>query len=109
MQNAGYLNLHQFGAYDLFENAGAPADKKWLIIGPAEFELPAYHWQLEALAFFDHLVYGADNGYSAQPRVRYWAAGAEDFRSAADWPVPDSASMRLYPGLERRRRRHPPA
>jgi predicted acyl esterase len=98
VQNAGYLNLHQFGAYDLFENAGAPADRKWLIIGPAEFELPAYHWQLEALAFFDHLVYGAENGYAAQARVRYWIAGAEAFRAAADWPLPASEPLRLYPG-----------
>jgi predicted acyl esterase len=97
VQNAGYLNLHQFGAFDLFENAGTPADRKWLVIGPAEFELPAYHWQLEALAFFDHLVYGADNAYSAQPRVRYWTAGAEAFRAAADWPLPASEPLRLYP------------
>jgi uncharacterized protein len=97
VQNAGYFNLHQFGSYDLFANAGTPADRKWLIIGPAEFELPAYHWQLEALAFFDCLVYGADNGYSAQPRVRYWTAGAEDFRAAADWPLPGSEALRFYP------------
>ncbi len=97
VQNPGYLNLHQFGSYDLFENAATPADRKWLIIGPAEFELPAYHWQLEALSFFDHLVYGAENGYAAQPRVRYWAAGAEDFRAAADWPLPGGAPLRLYP------------
>ncbi|WP_374545712.1 CocE/NonD family hydrolase [Rhodoblastus sp.] len=97
VQNAGYLNLHQFGAYDLFENAGTPADRKWLIVGPAAFELPAYHWQLEALAFFDHLAYGADNGYAAQPRLRYWTAGAEVFRAAADWPLPDSEPMRLFP------------
>lgn len=97
VQNAGYLNLHQFGAYDLFENAGTPKDRRWLIIGPAAFELPVYAWQLEALAFFDHLVYGADNGYSAQPRVRYWTEGAKDYRSAPDWPLPGSTSLRLYP------------
>ncbi len=68
VQNAGYLNLHQFGAYDLFENAGTPKDRRWLIVGPATYDLPVYLWQLEALAFFDHLVYGADNGYAAQPR-----------------------------------------
>jgi putative CocE/NonD family hydrolase len=97
VQNAGYLNLHQFGAYDLFENAGTPADRKWLIIGPAEFELPAYHWQLEALAFFDHIAYGAGNGYDAQPRLRYWTAGSRDYRVAADWPLPGSEPLRLYP------------
>ncbi|OYX75588.1 MAG: acyl esterase [Rhizobiales bacterium 32-66-11] len=96
VQNAGYLNLHQFGAYDLFENAGTPKDQRWLIIGPAAYELPVYAWQLEALAFFDHLVYGADNGYAAQPRVRYWTEGASDYRSASDWPLPGSALLRLY-------------
>ncbi|MCI4680663.1 CocE/NonD family hydrolase [Rhodoblastus acidophilus] len=100
VQNAGYLNLHQFGAYDLFANASTPPDRKWLIIGPAEFELPAYHWQLEALAFFDHFVYGADNGYGGQQRVRYWAAGVKDYRAAADWPLPGSAPLRLYPASQ---------
>ncbi|MEP9351100.1 CocE/NonD family hydrolase [Xanthobacter sp. KR7-225] len=97
VQNAGYLNLHQFGAYDLFENAGTPKDRRWLIVGPASYNLPVYAWQLEALAFFDHLVYGADNGYAAQPRVRYWTEGTKDFRSASDWPLPGSVPLRLYP------------
>lgn len=96
VQNAGYLNLHQFGCYDLFENAGTPRDRRWLIIGPATYELPVYAWQLEALAFFDHLVHGADNGYAAQPRVRYWTEGARDYRSASDWPLPGSTPLRLY-------------
>jgi uncharacterized protein len=97
VQNPGYFNLHQFGSYDLFENAGVAADRKWLIIGPPTFEMPAYHWQLEALAFFDHIVYAADNGYSAQARVRYWTAGAENYRVAEDWPLPGSEAIRLYP------------
>lgn len=95
-QNPGYLNLHQFGAYDLFQNAGTPPDRRWLIIGPATYDLPAYDWQLEALAFFDHLVYGADNGYAGQPRVRYWREGARDYGSASDWPLPGSTALRLY-------------
>ncbi|MBN9434801.1 MAG: CocE/NonD family hydrolase [Bosea sp.] len=96
VQNPGYLNLHQFGAYDLFENAGTRRDRRWLIIGPPAYELPAYHWQLEALAFFDHLLYGADNGYASQARVRYWRQGAGTYRSAADWPLPESTPLRLY-------------
>src|SRR5262249_5838959 len=47
VQNPGHFNLHQFGAYDLFENAGTPHDRKWLIISEASYELPCYHWQLE--------------------------------------------------------------
>jgi predicted acyl esterase len=96
VQNPGHFNLHQFGAYDLFENAGTPKDKKWMIIGPAEYELPCYHWQLEALAFFDHLLYGAANGYANQPPVRYWKDGAEAHGSAADFPIPGSAPEWFY-------------
>ncbi|MGA7313545.1 MAG: CocE/NonD family hydrolase [Silvibacterium sp.] len=96
VQNPGHFNLHQFGAYDLFENAGTPKDKKWMIIGPAEYELPCYHWQLEALAFFDHLLYGAANGYANQSPVRYWKAGAEVFGTAADFPIPGSQQQRFY-------------
>ena len=96
VQNPGYLNLHQFGAYDLFENAGTPRDQRWLIIGPATYDLPVYLWHLEALAFFDHLLYGADNGYAAQSRVRYSTEGVKDYRRASDWPLPGSTPLRLY-------------
>src|SRR3981081_3669965 len=54
---SGHLHQHQFGAYDLFENAGTAKDKRWMILSEAEYSLPCYHWQLEALAFFDHLLY----------------------------------------------------
>jgi uncharacterized protein len=96
VQNPGHFNLHQFRAYDLFENAGTPKNKKWLIIGPAEYDLPCRHWQLEALAFFDYLLYGSDNGYASQP-PRYSKAGAESFGTAADIPIPGSSPVRLYP------------
>jgi putative CocE/NonD family hydrolase len=97
VQNPGHFNLHQFGAYDLFENAGTPGDRKWLILSEAQYELPCYHWQLEALAFFDHLLYRAENGYAGQPRVRYWTEGVHEYRHAADFPVPGSELVRFYP------------
>ncbi|MEJ2890861.1 CocE/NonD family hydrolase [Actinomycetospora aeridis] len=98
VQNLGYLNLHQFGAYDLFEHAGTPAGRKWLIMGPPEYDLPVYAWQGEALAFFDHVLHGLDNGYAEQPPVRYWVDGEGDFAAAGDFPPPDGEVVRL--GLE---------
>lgn len=95
-QNPGHFNLHQFGAYDLFENAGTPVDRKWLIIGPANYELPCYHWQSEALAFFDHILFGVENGYQQQQPVRYWTEGAHDYRSASDFPISESEPVRFY-------------
>jgi putative CocE/NonD family hydrolase len=98
VENTGALNLHQFGAYDLMQNAGTPADRKWLILSPPEYALPVYCWQLEALAFFDHIVYGADNGYAAQAPVRYYVDGTPEgeYRGAPAFPIPGSEKVRYH-------------
>jgi uncharacterized protein len=96
VQNRGLIALHQFGAYELFERAGS--NRKWLIVGPPEYELPVYSWQLEALAFFDHAVKGIDNGYAQQPPVRYWRDGPADWASADDFPPADADRVRLHLG-----------
>ena len=96
-QNLGYFNLHQFGCYDLFENAGTAPGRKWMILAPAHYELPVYAWQLEAIAFFDHVLHGVENGYREQPAVRYWLDGADRYAGAADFPVPRSRPLRLHP------------
>jgi len=103
VQNPGLIALHQFGAYDLFAHAGTPASHKRLIVGPAEYELPVLSWQLEALAFFDHVVKKAANGYERLPRVRYWCKGADTWRSADGVPASDAIALRLHPtsGSER--------
>ncbi|MCW8471276.1 CocE/NonD family hydrolase [Fluoribacter gormanii] len=111
VQNLGNIALHQFGCYDLFEHASTPQDKKWMILGPAEYELPVYSWQLEALAFFDHIVKGVDNGYADLPPVRYWVEGKNQFESAANFPIPEMQSHTLYLqktsiNLERRTLQH---
>lgn len=96
VQNLGYFNLHQFGAYDLFQNAATPKDRKWMILAPPHYELPVLAWQYEALAFFDHVLHGIDNGYAAQPAVRYWLEGAGRFEGAADFPVPGVIERRFF-------------
>ncbi len=96
VQNLGYFNLHQFGCYDLFQNAGTPKNRKWMILGPPRYELPVYAWQLEALAFFDHILRGTANGYDGQPAVRYWLDGEDAFKGAADFPVPGCEPTRFF-------------
>lgn len=96
VQNQGQWNLHQFGAFDLFERAGTDPDDRYLIISEREYELPVLSWQLEALAFFDHVVKGCDNGYRDQPRVRYWVDGAGRFEGAASFPPPATKKTRLF-------------
>jgi uncharacterized protein len=98
VQDTGSFNLHQFGAYDLMENAGTANDRKWLILTAPSHQLPVYSWQLEALAFFDHIVHGVDNGYAAQSPVRYHADGSTlgAYRGATAFPIPGSSATRFY-------------
>ena len=42
------------------------------------------------------LLYGTDNGYAGQARVRYWAQGINAYRAATSWPLPGSTAVRLY-------------
>jgi uncharacterized protein len=98
--NLGYWNVHQFGAFDLYENAATPAGQKWLILGPAEYDLPVYGWQGEALAFFDHVLHGTDNGYADQAPVRYWLESRERFASADAFPPGKGTVRRLHLGAD---------
>lgn len=98
VQNLGHFNLHQFGSYDLFENAGTPPDRRWMILGPPTYALPVYDWQGEALAFFDHVLREVDNGYAEQAPVRYWLEGAERFDTATAFPPTDGVVRRLHLG-----------
>jgi uncharacterized protein len=98
VHNIGFFNIHQFGAYDLVEHAGTAASSKWLILAPPAYDLPVYEWQLEALAFFDHIVRGTDNGYADQPHVRYWVDGTDDFAAATTFPPAEAEVRQLYLG-----------
>ncbi|MDD7941048.1 CocE/NonD family hydrolase C-terminal non-catalytic domain-containing protein [Actinomycetospora lutea] len=96
VQNLGYFNFHQYGTYDLFENAGTPADRRWMVLGPPEYDLPVFAWQGEALAFYDHVLRGVDNGYGELPRVRYWVDGADRFATSSAFPPPEGELRRLH-------------
>lgn len=40
----------------------------------------------EALAWFDRHLKGRDTGIDEGPPIRYWLAGAEEYRTATEWP-----------------------
>ena len=96
VQPLGYFNLHQFGSYDLFENAATAPNRKWLILTPPHYELPVYSWQLEGLAFFDFVLRGTENGYGEQAPVRYWLHGEDKYVGVESFPQPTSSPFRFY-------------
>jgi uncharacterized protein len=42
------------------------------------------------------VLFGTDNGYASQPPVRYWTEGANEFRRAQDFPIPESEVVRFH-------------
>lgn len=48
------------------------------------------------LAWFDHFLKGQDNGVSGEPRVDYYLMGANRWKSASSWPLPQTQWKEYY-------------
>ncbi|WP_378731212.1 CocE/NonD family hydrolase [Nocardia brasiliensis] len=48
------------------------------------------------LAWYDHFLKGVDNGVSGQPRVDYYVMGANRWKSAPSWPLPQTQWKTYY-------------
>jgi putative CocE/NonD family hydrolase len=48
------------------------------------------------LAWFDHFLKGQDNGVETGPRVDYFVMGADKWKSAPNWPLPQTQWTTFY-------------
>jgi putative CocE/NonD family hydrolase len=48
------------------------------------------------LRWNDHWLKGIDTGITQEPPVKYWVMGANEWRTASDWPVPETQWTKLY-------------
>ncbi|CDO10154.1 peptidase [Mycolicibacterium cosmeticum] len=48
------------------------------------------------LQWYDHFLKGADNGIGGQPRVDYFVMGANAWRQASGWPLPQTQWVNWY-------------
>ncbi len=62
----------------------------------------------ELLRFFDHHLQGRDNGFAAQPAVRYFTVGQEQWKAAANWPPAESRTKHWYLAPQRCLTEQPP-
>ena len=88
--------LHWLGAQHYFQNVKAP--RKLIFTGPAHLERPFHEYHDEIIRWYDHWLKGIDNGIMDEPPVRYWLMGANEWRTATDWPLPDTEWRTLYLG-----------
>lgn len=94
-------------ALDLCENFD---DKKvilgpWIHSGNAHYDVHGlelgmnalrYDMDLICLDWLEHHLRGVDNGIEETPKVEYYTMGTNEWKTAADWPVPGTKEMILY-------------
>ncbi len=91
----GYTyKTHLNGCQHWYSNIAAP--KKLLLAGPAHLERPYHTFHNEVLRWHDHWLKGLDTGIMDEAPVRYWVMGANTWRSADDWPLPETQWTKLY-------------
>lgn len=65
----------------------------WSHNGSGGFDLVAEH-----LRWFDYWLKGIENGVMDEPPVQYYVMGANEWRTADQWPLPDEQPTPLYFG-----------
>ena len=98
--------LHWLGAQHYFQKVDAP--RKLLFSGPAHLERPFHQYHDEIIRWYDHWLKGIDTGIMAEPPVRYWLTGANEWRTGADWPLPEAEWVKFYLGNWERLTTTPP-
>jgi predicted acyl esterase len=85
---------HLNGAQNWFRELDVP--KKLMLAGPAHLERPFHSFHSEVLKWHDHWLKGIDTGVMDEPPVKFWIMGANEWRTASDWPLPETQWTKLY-------------
>ncbi len=94
-------------ALDLCENF---EDKKvilgpWIHSGNAHYDVHGldlgmdalrYDMDLICLDWLEHYMRGVENGIEKTPKVEYYTTGENQWKTAANWPVPETKEVVLY-------------
>lgn len=95
-----------FGAcwanYGLHLPAAFRSFTKWkgprkVTIGPAAYlDRPAIQYAYESLRWFDHWLKGNDTGIVEEDPVQLFVEGADEWKSAKQWPLPETKWTPFY-------------
>jgi hypothetical protein len=81
--------------------------KKLLFTGPAHLERPFHSFHDEILRWYDYWLKGIDTGIMDEPPVKIWVMGANKWRYAKDWPLPETKWTNYYLNSWERMRTQP--
>lgn len=86
----GHLN----GAQNYFDKIDAP--KRMALLGPSHLERPFHTLHNEMLYWYDYWLKGIDTGVLEEPLVKYWAMGANSWKTSQTWPPENAQWSKLY-------------
>jgi predicted acyl esterase len=87
--------MHWQGAQHYFQGIDT-RHKKLLFTPPAHAERPFHEWHDEILRWYDYWLKGIDTGIMDEPPVKYWVMGANQWRTADNWPLPETKWTKYY-------------
>ncbi len=91
----GYTyKTHLGGAENYFRTL--TGRKRLVLTGPSHLDRPLRALRAEGLRWYDHWLKGIDSGMLAEPPVRFWVMGANEWRTAEDWPPPQASWTKLF-------------
>jgi predicted acyl esterase len=90
----GLYGLHLPGDIRAFEKWKGP--KKMSIGPPVYLDRPLYQYAYESLRWFDYWLKGIDTEIVSEPRLKLFIVGTNDWKSADEWPLPETKWTPFY-------------
>ena len=88
--------MHLFGSQRAWQTCQNTPFKKLRYRGPGHVPRPWIEFHDEVLRWYDYWLKGIDTGIKDEPRVKIWTMGANQWRDADDWPLPETKWTQLY-------------
>jgi len=90
----GMYGMHLPGAFRTWKHWKGP--KKMVISPPLYLDRPVFQYQYESLRWFDYWLKGIENGVMDEPPVRLFIPATGEWKSASDWPLPETRWTPFY-------------
>ena len=90
----GMAGLHLPGDVRAYEEWAGP--KKMIIGPPLYLDRPAYQYAFEQLRWFDYWLKGVDTEIMEEDPVNLFIVGANEWKSAREWPLPETKWTPFY-------------
>jgi hypothetical protein len=90
----GLYGLHLPGDIRVIEKWKGP--KKLTIGPPVYLDRPLYQYAYESLRWFDHWLKGIDTGIMEEAPIHLFIVGANEWKSAQEWPLPETKWTPFY-------------